>query len=192
MGTKVTDDVDWEHERIRITSSKTKRHVGKASRVIPLFPELRPYLDAAWDESEAGTEFVITRYREGNQNLRTQLERIIRRAGFSAWPKLFQNLRSTRETELTERFPIHVVCEWIGNSVPVAAKHYLQVTDDHYAEALRAEAAQNAAQQPHAEGRTHSHKFSQTSENADPCDEMLCGASEKIGPEGFEPPTKGL
>ena len=45
------------------------------------------------------------------------------------WPKLFQNLHSTRETELADNFPVHVVCQWIGNSQPIAAKHYLQVGD---------------------------------------------------------------
>jgi hypothetical protein len=25
-----------------------------------------------------------------------------------------------------------VVCAWIGNSQPIAAKHYLQVTDEHF------------------------------------------------------------
>jgi hypothetical protein len=34
-------------------------------------------------------------------------------------PKLFQNLRSTRETELAECWPEHVVCAWIGNSKAV-------------------------------------------------------------------------
>ena len=48
------------------------------------------------------------------------------------WPKLFQNLRSTRETELAEELPMHVVCSWIGNSKAVAAKHSLQTTDDHF------------------------------------------------------------
>ena len=48
------------------------------------------------------------------------------------WPKLFQNLRSARETELTERFPLHVVTAWIGNSELVARRHYLQVTDEHF------------------------------------------------------------
>jgi hypothetical protein len=52
-------------------------------------------------------------------------------------PKLFQNLRSTRETKLAEDFPMHVVCQWIGNSQPIAAKHYLQVTDDHFSKAVR-------------------------------------------------------
>ena len=59
------------------------------------------------------------------------------------WPKLFQNLRSTRETELADEFPMHVVCQWIGNSQPIAAKHYLQVTADHFSKAL-----QKALQQP--------------------------------------------
>jgi hypothetical protein len=28
--------------------------------------------------------------------------------------------------------PAQVVSAWIGNSIPVAIKHYLQVTDDHF------------------------------------------------------------
>ena len=66
-----------------------------------------------WDmlpENTASTEPIITRYRSAAQNLRTTFEKIIRRAGLEPWPKLFQNLRSTRETELAETFPIHVVC----------------------------------------------------------------------------------
>jgi hypothetical protein len=31
----------------------------------------------------------------------------------------------SRETELANEFPIHVVGEWIGHSVDVARKHYL-------------------------------------------------------------------
>ena len=62
------------------------------------------------------TEFVITRYRDSNANLRTQLQRIIKRAGLKPWPKLFHNLRATRQTELSEEFPAHVVCSWLGNT----------------------------------------------------------------------------
>ena len=32
---------------------------------------------------------------------------------------------------LTDEFPQHVVCEWLGNSEKVAEKHYLHVTDEH-------------------------------------------------------------
>ena len=48
---------------------------------------------------------LFTRYRNDNTNLRTQLRRTIRKAGLKPWPKLFQNLRSTRGTELAESYP---------------------------------------------------------------------------------------
>lgn len=122
-------DVDWTHGRITVRSPKTEHHEGKAERVIPLFAELRPYVQAVLDElledfgpkaNRLSEQPVITRYRDTNSNLRTQLQRIVRKAKLTPWPKLFQNLRSTRETELAERFPIQVVCEWIGNSEAVA------------------------------------------------------------------------
>ena len=98
--------------------------------------ELRPYLEECFELAEPGTEHVITMCRNSGKNCRTHMERISKRAGVKPWPKLFVNLRSTRETELAEVFPMHVVCAWIGNSQAVAAKHYLQTTDDHYARAL--------------------------------------------------------
>ncbi len=125
-------DIDWERGRIRVTSPKTAHHEGGESRLIPLFPELRPHLEQAFEAAPDRSEFVITLRRDASTNLRTRFEKIIKRAGLKPWPKLFQNLRSTRETELAESFPMHVVCEWIGNSQPVAVKHYLQVTDEHY------------------------------------------------------------
>ena len=64
--------------------------------------------------------------------------------------KLFQNLRSTRQTELAESYPVHVVCAWIGNSQAVAMEHYLQVTDEHFEQA--AGALQNAVQHTAAGG----------------------------------------
>ena len=148
-------DVDWENAKLTVNSKKTKRYSGKECRVVPIFPELRPYLQAVYDQLLADFDAkkerlsqqpIITRYRSTNSNLRTQLERIIKKAGLKPWPKLFQNLRSTRETELAEVFPIHVVCEWIGNSQAVATKHYLQVTEDHFA--LATNPANKALQKP--------------------------------------------
>ena len=146
------EDVDWANNRITVRSPKTEHYEGKASRLVPIFPELLPYLREVFEEAEPGTEYVITRYRDRNCNLRTQLKRIIKRAGLQPWPKLFQNLRSTRETELAERWPMHVVCAWIGNSRAVAQKHYLQVTDEHFAQAATErtpplKATQNPTQQ---------------------------------------------
>lgn len=142
-------DVDWERDRITIRSPKTEHHEGGESRQIPIFPELRPYLLKVREQAD-GAFWVITRYRQANANLRTQLERIIRKARLDPWPKLFQNLRATRETELAETYPLHVVCAWIGNSKAVAAKHYLQVTDEHFAQGAgeASSALQNPVQQP--------------------------------------------
>ncbi len=62
--------------------------------------------------------------------------KIIKRAGLIPWVKPFQNLRSTRETELMEIYPSHVVVSWIGHSEKVARQHYLQTTDAHFERAV--------------------------------------------------------
>lgn len=72
------------------------------------------------------------RGRLAKQNLRTTFETIILRAGLRPWPKLFRNLRATRQTELADRYPAHVVSQWIGNSEAVAREHYLGTTDQHF------------------------------------------------------------
>lgn len=129
--------VNWEAGRITIPSPKTEHHAGHESRVIPIFPELRPYLEAVWDSpTSEGAKYVITSYRDAKKNLRTRFERVIQRAGLKPWPRLFQNLRSSRETELGDLFPIQVVVSWIGNSERVARKSYLQVTEGHFQKGL--------------------------------------------------------
>ncbi|MBA2117809.1 tyrosine-type recombinase/integrase [Bremerella alba] len=143
-------DIDWERSRMRVRSPKTAHHEGKDHRIIPTFPELRPYLDTVWDEPSDDREFVITRYRQPNINLRTQLERIIERAGLSGWPKIFQNLRASRATELAAEHPEHVAAAWAGHSTIIAKKHYWRVTDSDFEKALSGGLAQNAAQ--HAAG----------------------------------------
>jgi integrase len=102
-------DIDWDRARMTVRSPKTEHHHGKASRVVPLFPELRPYLEAAWDAAEEGAEFVIGRYRHPNSNLRTQLERIIsgpaRRPGRSSFKTCVRAVRLSwpRTTRHTSR-----------------------------------------------------------------------------------------
>ena len=161
-------DVDWERSRIRIPSPKTEHHEGKESRIIPIFPELRPHLEAVWEAAEPGTVHVINRFRDARQNLRTQLTRIIKRAGLEPWPKLFHNLRATRETELAQEYPIHVVCEWIGNTAAIAQKHYLRATDADFNRATKSgaesgasppeKAVQNPVQPVYADARQDSTK----------------------------------
>ena len=187
---------------MRVPSPKTAHIEGMDARMIPLFPELRPYLMEVFDEAKPRTEHVITRYRQRNVNLRTQLHRIIRKAGLDPWQKLFQNLRSTRETELVETYPLHVVCKWIGNSQPVATQHYLQLTDEHFARAVRGEhcpgdmeAAQNAAQQPakmiKTDSKRRARKNSHPAEASEDDAMVPVGAgpceNAQVPPRGVEP-----
>ena len=174
--------------------------------MIPLFPELRPHLLEVFDQAGEGTDYVISRYRDGACNLRTQLCRIIRKAGLRPWRKPWHNLRSTRQTELAERFPIHAVCNWMGNSRAVAQEDYLQVTDAHFAQAVQEPptanrqkpdggAAQNPAQQAAEPPRTEPQTVGAGCETLG-FSERNCtvrnAARRQVPATGFEPVTCGL
>lgn len=74
-------DIDWAGGRFKVHSPKTAHHEGKEFRMVPLFPELLPHLREAFERADDGAEYVVTRYRDAGQNLRTQLQQIIKRAG---------------------------------------------------------------------------------------------------------------
>ncbi len=195
-------DIDFEHGRIHVRSPKTEHYEGKESRIIPLFPELRPLLQDVFDQAEPGTEYIISRYRDSACNLRTQLGRIIRKAGLKVWQKPWHNLRSTRQTELAEKYPIHVVCAWIGNSRAVAQEHYLQVTDAHFDRALAptpegsAKAAHFPAQygvQPSVIGcKAQPANVQNPQENALSCTPLHSLTQPELPPTGFEPVACGF
>lgn len=125
--------LDWDRRRITVPAVKTKQ------RELPLFPELIPYLQALQEQAE--DEYLFPRLRQfTDSNLRKQMSKLIRRSGMTVWPKLFQNIRSSRQTELEERFPRKTVCCWMGNSETVADQHYLQVLDEHFDRAVVGEA----------------------------------------------------
>ncbi|MFO0881140.1 MAG: tyrosine-type recombinase/integrase [Gemmataceae bacterium] len=125
-------DVDWERGRFLVHSSKTEHHEDGGDRWVPLFEELRPHLEEVFDQAPPGTVYFINRYRKANSNLRTQLLRIIKRAGVTPWERLFHNLRASRETELALKYPLHIVCAWIGNTEKIAEKHYLTVPEIYF------------------------------------------------------------
>ena len=58
MGLRVTN-VNWPANRIRVTSHKTEHHEGKAERIIPLSPELRPHWGDVWHAAPKGTTHFI-------------------------------------------------------------------------------------------------------------------------------------
>ena len=117
------EDIHWSEGRITINSPKTEHHHGGESRIIPLFPELLPHLQEQFELADVGSVYVFSDRIRYHTNLPTTFKKYIKRAGIEVWPKVFQNLRSSRETELAEEFPMQAVCKWIGNSQPIAMKH---------------------------------------------------------------------
>jgi len=128
-------DIDWAAGRIRIDSVKT------GLRYCPIFPELRPLLEAAYEAAPPRTLHCVRGYRGNETNLRSQLHRTLGRAGVVPWPKAFVNLRASCRTDLQEVFPDHAINTWLGHSSKVAEKHYLQTTEGHWERALVQESA---------------------------------------------------
>ena len=143
---------------------------------------MRPHLETVFDEAEPGTVHVIAKHRIASANLRTTFAKICRRAGVQLWERCFQNMRASRETELSQDFPMHVVCSRIGNNTPVALKHYLTVIDADYEKA-----AQNPAQQPSETGRNGQQAKTRNPCFSGVCDTLLHPAREAVPPTGVEP-----
>jgi integrase len=133
-------DVDFERGRILVRSPKTAHHAQQGIRVVPLFAELRPFLEEL-RQAAGNCQHLITRYRDPGVNLRTQLGRWCAEAGVKLWPKPFQNMRATRATELADRFPSHVCAQWLGHSERIADQFYRSVTDEHFLRAVLGDAA---------------------------------------------------
>ena len=130
------EHIDWHRQRIIVPSPKTEHHAGKAHREIPMLAQLKSLLMEVFEQAEPGVPWVITRYRSPSTNLRTQLLRILKRAGVAPWPNLFHNLRASRATEVFDNHPAHVATYWLGHSEKIAREHYLSVTDDHFAKEI--------------------------------------------------------
>ena len=178
-------DINWARNRITITVPKKAHIDGQQTRVIPIFPELLPLLEKAFEEAAEGEEYVVPLARKTG-NLRTHALRIIEKAGVTVWPKVFQNLRASRENELMQVYPAHVVLAWIGHTASVAQSHYLKVTDDDF-ERASGKAAQNAAHSASVRRRQGPSQPTGSKEN--PVNTNT--TNKPVRPEGFEPPTLG-
>ncbi|MDY3561966.1 site-specific integrase [Gemmata sp. JC673] len=192
-------DVDWERSRLTVPSPKTSNQ-GKPHRVIPLFPLLRPYLEAAFEHAEEGSEYVVPKeYREraegerewNGANLRTTFGKIVRRAGVDPWPRIWHSLRASCESDLAQSFPLATVTKWLGNTPSVALRHYVDPTEAAFDKAATwtpesgaksgAQVAQNPAQQGRAGNRNKSQtgtaSAEESSTSAASCDSLQLAAS---------------
>ncbi len=106
-------------------------------RVVPICPELRAILADAFEQADPGATLVVPMAARKGVNVRTHLERIIKKAGHAPWPRLLQNLRASCETDWVEKYPSHVVAKWLGHSPKVAAQHYLMSREHHFEDVVR-------------------------------------------------------
>jgi integrase len=126
-------DVDFGSGRLTVRSPKTEHHGhDHAIRFVPISPRLRRILADGFDAAAPGATRVVPMAARQGANLRTQLERIIVKAGHEPWPRLLQNLRASCETDWATRHPAHAVAKWLGHSPRIAQAHYLVTTDAHF------------------------------------------------------------
>ena len=180
-------DVNWDRMRFTVRSPKAIRE-GKSARDVPIFPELYPHLLAAFELSEEGEDAVFPGGGGTRRNLRTQAARIIRQAGLTPWPKVFQNCRSSRETELVEAYSTKAATLWLGNSPQVAVQHYLQVREEDWQKAVQNLVQQAREMSRKCEEGGHRQAKGQGVYGAIPKETALCSSTEpsQVTPRRFE------
>ncbi len=200
-------DVNWEKGRLTVLSKKTEHHGGDhAVRVVPIQPALNEILRVAFEQAPEGSTLVAPKAAGGGLNLRTTFTKIVIRAGCKPWPRLFQNLRASCETDWVEKHPAHECAAWLGHSPAIAAAHYLQARNHHFEAVVNAgrkssaessaPTAQNRAQQASARRRKESQDGTETARSSRVITVLpnKTGVVYKriVGPVGLEPTTKGL
>jgi len=167
-------DVDWEKKRLTVYAPKTDK-----TRIVPIVSALMPILQDAFDEAADGADKIITLSKN---NMHRNFHCIISKAGLVAWPDLFQTLRRSCETDLARTCPQHAVSAWIGHSMKVSEKYYLQLTDDLYDLATESAADSAAVEprivsqspaEPNEPPKRHNEKTSQKPLLAGPCEVLL-------------------
>jgi len=131
-------DIAWDQKRMTIRSPKTEHHAGHESRVIPLFESVEVELLKLFAEPATSPDDRVFPDIAADSNLRTTLEKIIRRAGVKQWPKLWQNLRASGASDMAMEYPSHVATAICGHTEEVAREHYWTVSESDFDSILAA------------------------------------------------------
>jgi integrase len=206
-------DIDWPDGWMNVRSPKNEHHPGREVRQVPLFAELRKILTEARELAPKGTKYVIwkTELRSGiqgprgwqNGNLRGRFNHFLQSSGIPQITKPFQSMRSSRENEMVEEYPLKCVVDWVGHDIKVAAKHYLDSTSgEHHQKAVlgHEKVTQNPTHTVTERGRNkvqaadrQENKKAASAYTAIPCGVIPGGAisahPQEVGDEGLEPPT---
>lgn len=135
------EHIDWEKSAMTIPSPKTEHLSGQATRICPLFRELRKILEPMRREEGFVVDDANMRSKADthtgwkNINLRSLLLDRLKAAGIKPWSRLFHSMRASRQTELEREFGLAAACAWMGNTQSVAKSHYLLITSDIFKKA---------------------------------------------------------
>lgn len=129
------DAVNWDQAVMRIASPKTARYPDGQIRVLPLFPEMHEVLSALWETAQTGEPLMFPHHQVTGARLTNKLRQACWASGQPLWVRPWQNMRASRETELLNSKPIHVVANWFGHSPAIALRHYAQIVKEQSAKA---------------------------------------------------------
>lgn len=127
-GTERWVGVNLALSRLSVVAVKTGKY-----RQVPIVPALRTILTKQYAESVDGEELVVPEREVSRNNVRARVLNIVKRAELEQWPKLFQTLRSSCENQWkTEGVAEATYSAWLGHSVAVSRKHYVQPLDSEF------------------------------------------------------------
>jgi integrase len=144
------EHISWGTNRMTVLAPK-QRSPSKRLRVIPIWPEVKPWLDQQYHEApdDGSCQWVIWRRRyefdtdpdarSTGAALYSRLQKQLIRNGIIPWPRLTQNLRCSGETERSRSglWKDWEIAYWWNHDVRIQRKHYLQVTDDAFDRAVQ-------------------------------------------------------
>ncbi|QDV23459.1 tyrosine-type recombinase/integrase [Aureliella helgolandensis] len=111
-------------------------------RIVPLFPELGTLKAIALrrrdDVTHTGRQGLLMPDLGARTTsaMAQRAARLCERLDIVPWPRFWQNMRATRESELMDQFALKDVCAWIGNSPAVAIEHYAMVRKTEFNRAI--------------------------------------------------------
>ena len=117
-------DIDWQNHRLKVIAEKTSRQ-----RIVPLEPKLYELLLDAFAIAEEGQKRICP---ISKHDMWRDFQVIRSIAGLPRWKDAFKVMRRNCETDWAQRYPQYAVSAWIGHSIEVSAKHYLEVPEELY------------------------------------------------------------
>jgi integrase len=138
-------DVDLEACKMLVKSPKTERHKGHEQRWVPITTKLMSILQGAFEKATEGTDRVVPMTWTGF--VPERMLAIVKAAAIKPWPKLFQTLRSSCEKEWAMTFPQYAVSKWIGHSITVSGRHYVNDVPEELFNRVSGRVVQNPVRQ---------------------------------------------